>query len=157
MRSTMLSIVFGKPGSTKPVLRPEAAQATRFDSSTATDQPRRATSRATVKPASPAPTTQTSTSRSKASRGRSGLATRVASYQPAAVFSPSLMACCPLAAALRWPRARMLNCRRFEIDAFRADQRLPHYPDTTTMRRLLLFRHAKADRAEPGEKTWRAC
>ena len=43
-----------KPGSTKPVLRPDAAQATRSASSTATDQPRRATSRATVKPGKPA-------------------------------------------------------------------------------------------------------
>ena len=42
-------------------------------------------------PASPAPITQTSTSRSKFRRGRSGLATRVASYQPAAVFSSSLI------------------------------------------------------------------
>src|ERR1700687_28417 len=107
-----------KPGSTKPVLRPDAAQATRLASSTATDQPRRATSRATVKPASPAPITQTSTSISKFRRGRSGLATRVASYQPAAVFSPSLIAIIVhIDAALQWPRARLLDCSRSEIDA----------------------------------------
>jgi hypothetical protein len=100
------------------ILRPDAAQATRLASSTATDQPRRATSRATVRPASPAPITQTSTSRSKFRRGRGGLATRVASYQPAAVFSPSLIAIIVhIAAALQWPQARMLDCRRFEIDA----------------------------------------
>jgi hypothetical protein len=70
-----------KPGKTKPVLRPDAAQATRSASSTATDQPRSATSRATVSPARPPPMTQTSTSRSKLSRPRSGAATCVASYQ----------------------------------------------------------------------------
>jgi hypothetical protein len=53
-----------KPGSTKPSLRPDAFQAMRARSSTATDQPRRAISRAVVSPASPAPTTQASTSRS---------------------------------------------------------------------------------------------
>src|ERR1039458_9143683 len=117
MRSTMLSIFSWKPGSTKPVLRPDAAQATRLASSTATDQPRRATSRATVRPANPAPITQTSTSISKFRRGRGGLATRVASYQPAAVLSPSLIGpVVHIDAALLWPQAGMLDCRRFEID-----------------------------------------
>ena len=53
----------------------------RFASSTATDQPRRAISRATVRPARPPPMTQTSISRSKPSRARGALVTRVASYQ----------------------------------------------------------------------------
>ena len=71
----------GMPGVTKPPLRPEALAATCRASSTATDQPRRATSRATVSPASPAPMTQTSTSRSCVSARRSGTATIVAAYQ----------------------------------------------------------------------------
>ena len=49
----MSSICSPKPGSTKPVLRPDAAQATRPASSTATDQPRCAISRAAVSPARP--------------------------------------------------------------------------------------------------------
>ena len=80
-RSTMRAIPSAKPGKTKPQLRPEALQAMRWDSSTATDQPRRATSRAAVKPARPPPITQTSTSRSKVSRPQDGLATFVAAYQ----------------------------------------------------------------------------
>ena len=43
-----------KPGSTKPQLHPEALPAMRPVSSTATDQPQRATSRAVVRPAKPA-------------------------------------------------------------------------------------------------------
>jgi hypothetical protein len=62
-------------------LRPEAPLATLFASSTATVQPRRAASRATVRPASPAPTTQMSTSISRESAVRSGTATIVAAYQ----------------------------------------------------------------------------
>ena len=80
-RSTIASIRSAKPGDTNPALRPEAPLATLFASSTATDQPRRATSRATVRPASPAPTTQTSTSMSWLSAARSGTATTVAAYQ----------------------------------------------------------------------------
>ena len=64
-----------------PKTMPDAPPATSPASSTATDQPRRATSRATVSPASPAPITQTSTSRSWLSAGRSGTATAVAAYQ----------------------------------------------------------------------------
>jgi hypothetical protein len=73
--------VRSKTGSTNPVLRPEAFQATLCASSTTTEQPRPATSRATVNPASPAPTTQTSTSSSTFNRSRGGAATRVAEYQ----------------------------------------------------------------------------
>src|ERR1035437_9442585 len=43
----------------------------------------------------------------------------------------------------------MLDCRRFEIDASASP--CPPYPDTP-MRRLLLLRHAKAERSEPGTK-----
>ena len=53
-RATTRPSAAAKPGSTKPVLRPDAFQATRRASSTTTDQPRRATSRAVVRPASPA-------------------------------------------------------------------------------------------------------
>src|SRR4051812_30277425 len=70
-----------KPGKTKPSLRPDAFQATRRVSSNATDQPRRAISRAVVRPASPAPITQTSTSRSKVSRPLCGAGIMVALYQ----------------------------------------------------------------------------
>jgi phosphohistidine phosphatase len=41
----------------------------------------------------------------------------------------------------------MLDCRRFEIDVFVLSRRILI---RTTMRRLLLFRHAKAERSEPG-------
>ena len=75
------SIDSAKPGSTKPSLRPEAFQAMRRVSSTATDQPRRAISRAAVSPARPAPMTQTSTSRSKVSGPRAAAGTMVAVYQ----------------------------------------------------------------------------
>jgi hypothetical protein len=74
-------MVSAKPGNTKPLLRPEAFQAMRRVSSTATDQPRRAISRAVVSPARPGPITQTSTSRSKVSGPRSGAGTMVAVYQ----------------------------------------------------------------------------
>ena len=80
-RSTMRGRPSAKPGKTKPQLRPEALQAMSWDSSTATDLPRCATSRAAVKPARPPPITQTSTSRSKLSRAQLGLATFVAAYQ----------------------------------------------------------------------------
>ncbi len=70
-----------KPGSTKPVLRPEAFHAIRRASMTATDQPRNASSRAVVRPASPAPMMQTSASRLVASAARSGAATIVSVYQ----------------------------------------------------------------------------
>lgn len=43
----------------------------------------------------------------------------------------------------------MLDCRRFEIDASASP--LHPYPDTP-MRRLLLLRHSKAERSEPGTK-----
>src|SRR5690348_2347549 len=75
------STPWSKPGRTNPPLRPEAFQATWLASSTATDQPRSAISRAVVRPASPPPTTQTSTSRSCVSGARGFAATLVASYQ----------------------------------------------------------------------------
>ena len=71
----MSSASAAKPGSTKPVLRPEAFHAIRLPSNSTTDQPRRAISRAAVRPASPPPTTQASTSHSTVSGGRAGLAT----------------------------------------------------------------------------------
>ena len=77
-----------KPGSTKPVLRPDAFQATSRASITTTDQPRRASSRAVVSPARPAPITQTSTSISLASGPRSGAATIVSVYQVDAGAGP---------------------------------------------------------------------
>ena len=52
-RSTMVSGSAPNPGSTKPVLRPDAFQATRRASSTTTDQPRRTISRAAVRPGKP--------------------------------------------------------------------------------------------------------
>src|SRR5207244_6988740 len=75
------SILSANPGATKPALRPEAFQAIRWASSTATDQPRRASSRATVSPASPPPMTQASTSMSCESTLASGAGTIVAAYQ----------------------------------------------------------------------------
>ena len=80
-RSTMLRIPAPKPGSTKPQFCPDAFQAIRPASTTATDQPLRAISRAVVRPARPAPTTQTSTSRSAVSGARSGAGIPVAVYQ----------------------------------------------------------------------------
>ena len=80
-RLTTRSIDSAKPGSTKPSLRPEAFAAMRSVSSTATDHPRRAISRAVVSPARPAPITQTSTSRSKVSGPRMAVGTMVAVYQ----------------------------------------------------------------------------
>ena len=80
-RLTTRAMDSAKPGSTKPSFRPDAFQAMRLASSTATDQPRRAISRAAVKPARPPPITQTSTSRSKVSGPRSGAARIVAVYQ----------------------------------------------------------------------------
>ena len=77
-----------KPGSTKPVLRPEAFQAIACASITTTDQPRRATSRATVRPASPPPITQTSTSISLVTGARSGTHTTVSVYQVDAAAGP---------------------------------------------------------------------
>ena len=77
-----------KPGSTKPVLRPDAFQATSCASITTTDQPRRATSRAVVSPARPAPITQTSTSMSLVTGPRAGAATTVSVYQVAAGARP---------------------------------------------------------------------
>ena len=83
-----------KPGDTKPALRPDAWAPTRSASITTTDQPRRATSRAMVSPASPAPITHRSTSRSWLSARRSGAAaTRVASYQ---VGSSGRCPLCPM-------------------------------------------------------------
>ena len=63
-RSMMFSIRSENPGATKPALRPDAFQAIFLASSTTTDQPARTISRATVRPASPPPITQTSTSAS---------------------------------------------------------------------------------------------
>ena len=80
-RLTTASMPQAKPGSTKPVLRPDAFQATSCASITTTDQPRRATSRAVVSPARPAPITQTSTSMSLVTGPRSGAATIVSVYQ----------------------------------------------------------------------------
>ena len=80
-RSTIASIRSANPGETDPPLRPDAPAATRCASSTPTDQPRRASSRATVSPGSPAPITQASTSRLWLSAVRSGAATMVAEYQ----------------------------------------------------------------------------
>src|SRR5215471_1396644 len=113
------------PGSTNPRLRPDAAQATSSASNTATDQPRWAISRATVRPARPAPTTHTSTSRSRFSRGRLGRATLFASYQPASM----LLSLRPFVATLSFSKDDI---------------------HSTIMRRLLLFRHAKAERSQPG-------
>ena len=80
-RSISASAPSENPGSTTPGLRPDALQAMLLASSTTTDQPRLATSQATVSPASPAPITQRSTSNSTASRGRTGASTGVAAYQ----------------------------------------------------------------------------
>ena len=80
-RAATRSMDSAKPGSTKPSLRPDAFQARRCASSTATDQPRRAISRPAVSPASPPPMTQTSTSRSKVSGPRGDAGTMVAVYQ----------------------------------------------------------------------------
>src|SRR5262245_64985509 len=125
------------PGSTKPVLRPDAFQATRHASNRATDQPRRASSRAAVSPASPPPTTQISTSRSAARGGRSGAGTIVSVYQLGAyagrsdAFTLFSRDCGPPS-----PCRAMLDRRVTEIDAFAM--------------RLLLLRHAKAEKAEGG-------
>src|SRR5687767_14536927 len=89
-RLTTASMPQAKPGSTKPVLRPEAFQAIACASITTTDQPRRATSRATVSPARPPPITQTSTSISLVTAARSGADTAVSVYQVDAAAGPLL-------------------------------------------------------------------
>jgi hypothetical protein len=78
-----------KPGSTKPVLRPEAFQAMSRASITTTDQPRRAISRAVVNPARPAPMMQTSTSILLVTGPRAGAGTIVSVYQVDAGAAPS--------------------------------------------------------------------
>src|SRR6185295_9527975 len=75
---------------TVPSWLPDAFQPTCRPSSTATLAPNRAASRATVRPASPAPTTQMSTSRSNARRERNGAA--LSPGPSAALVEVSLMA-----------------------------------------------------------------
>src|SRR6476620_3832220 len=88
----MPSMSSENPGSTKPMLRPDAAHATCPPPRRTPDHPRWATCHETVRPAGPAPTTQTSTSRSRLSRGRSGRGTLLVSYQPASILALLLVA-----------------------------------------------------------------
>src|SRR3954452_6820792 len=126
----MRSGVSAKPGSTKPELRPDACEAIRSASSTATDQPLRASSRAVVSPASPPPITQTSTSRSNVRRARRSASSMVAVYQLGSypVGSDPLIA---------RPKSR-------PGAAAHAIDRLVRESD---MRRLIVLRHAKAEHA----------
>src|SRR5262249_46165394 len=157
----MVSRRSANPGATKPALRPDAFQATRCASSTATDQRRRSSSRAAVRPARPAPITHTSTSRSPASAGRCGASTIVAAYQVAPHGVASLGIVVPggrskfrriscAALSLRDPRCRRcanvvpIPCGEIKLPGLR-EKDGPH-----AMRRLLLLRHSKSDWTRPG-------
>ena len=75
---------FREAGQDKTVVATGCVPAMRSVSSTTTDHPRRAISRAVVSPARPPPMTQTSTSRSKVSGPRMAVGTMVAVYQEGA-------------------------------------------------------------------------
>ena len=144
-RSISASALTANPGSTTPVLRPEALQATLCASSTTTDQPSRATSRATVRPARPAPMTQTSTSSSTVSRaaGRAfhpgrGIPVRPVGLRFGGQHCASIIRRSPGRLQLRHHDLRLLATIRGEEKS------------GESMRRLLLLRHAKAERLQPG-------
>ena len=81
-RSISASAPTANPGSTTPVLRPDALQATLCASSTTTDQPSRATSRAAVRPGKPrADDADVDVELDGRAARRAGPSTRVAAYQ----------------------------------------------------------------------------
>src|ERR1700733_8748038 len=127
---------------TVPSWWPDAFQPTCRPSSTATLAPGRAASSATVRPASPAPITQISASRSNESRERSGIA--AASGRVVALGGVSLMA------FSYGPIGRLSPCSGPKVcTLIRGTCRKTETNRDCTMRRLMLLRHAKTESDAP--------
>ena len=114
-----------------------------------TDQPRRASSRAAVRPARPPPITQTSTSRSTSSGARAGAAAMLggipARSHTADGSEHHISANVIAAGRPAYADARLTSRNRRYDTVTSAETEIP-------MRRLLLLRHAKAERSQPGQR-----